>query len=39
MSNDAIIEPATWPEKKRKKETFPTGKSTPDPRKSCKRVM
>jgi hypothetical protein len=26
--------PATWPEKKRKKETLPTGKSIPDPRNS-----
>jgi hypothetical protein len=32
MSNEAITEPATCPEKNKKNDTFPTGKSTPEPK-------
>jgi hypothetical protein len=38
MSSDAINDPATWPEKNRKNDTFPTGKSAPDPRNSCQQM-
>jgi len=34
MSNEAITDPATCPEKNKKKDTFPTGKSAPEPKNS-----